>query len=255
MNEALHHYLEQKFARYNQPDFIENDPICIPHQFSKKEDIEIAGFIAALLAWGQRKTIVSKSKQLMNMMGNSPHEFLLNATQNDFKPMLHFKHRTFNGEDCITLLQALANLYQHHGGLETTFTEGFSSGGAYEGIELTAKSLLQFPHLPHFGKHLARPSSGSAAKRINMFLRWMVRRDAAGVDFGLWKGISPSQLVCPLDVHSGKVARWLGLLQRRQNDWRAATELTSALCLFDRDDPVKYDFALFGSGIANDWLE
>lgn len=248
----LNDFLEDACRRHNIADFIPNDPISIPHLFSKKEDIEIAGFIAAILAWGQRKTIISKCKQLLSMMDNAPHEFLMTASEKDFRRFLEFRHRTFNGIDCVTLLQSLQQVYKQSGGLEDVATLGFVCGGAFEGIETMATVLLEFPHLNRFRKHIARPSAGSAAKRINMFLRWMVRRDEAGVDFGLWKDISPAELVCPLDIHSGRVARKLGLLKRPQNDWKAAIELTEALKIFDPKDPVKYDFALFGAGVMKE---
>ncbi|MBW7846691.1 MAG: TIGR02757 family protein [Bacteroidales bacterium] len=252
MKMILSDFLEEAYRRHNVPDFIPNDPVSIPHLFSKKEDIEIAGFIAALFAWGQRKTIIRKSKQLLSMMDNAPHDFLISAGEKDFEIFLEFRHRTFNGIDCVTLLQSLQHIYKQRGGLEKVATSGFARGGAYQGIETMAAALLEFPHLKRFQKHIAHPSAGSAAKRINMFLRWMVRRDEAGVDFGLWKDISPARLVCPLDLHSGKVARKLGLLQRPQNDWKAAVELTEALKTFDPDDPVKYDFALFGAGVMKE---
>lgn len=241
--------LEESYERFNNPGFIPYDPICIPHQFNKKEDIEVAGFLTSLLSWGQRKTIISKSHELMDRMDNKPFDFLMNAKGRDFIRFENFKHRTFNGDDCLTILQALQHIYTHCGGLEVVFTNGFSQGGAFTAIENLYQVIFSLPHLPRTRKHIARPSSGSAAKRINMFLRWMVRNDGKGVDFGLWKSISSAQLICPLDVHSGNVARAAGLLQRQQNDWKSAEELTANLRVFDSGDPVKYDFALFGAGV------
>ncbi len=249
MKTTLFYFLEEACQRYNTVDFIANDPISTPHLFSKKEDIEIAGFVSALLAWGQRKTTIKKSRELMAMMDNEPFNFLSAAKESDFKHFLSFKHRTFDGSDCVTLLQALQHLYATHGGIEAVVSKGFSRGGAFQAIEMLAQSLLEVPHMQRFRKHISRPSAGSAAKRINMYFRWMIRQDDSGVDFGLWKNVSPSLLVCPLDVHSGNVARKIGLLHRSQNDWKAAIELTEALKIFDPADPVKYDFALFGSGV------
>ena len=249
MKNQISELLEEHVLKYNQTSFIADDPISIPHLFTKKEDIEIAGFLAAILAWGQRKTIIQKSKELMQWMDNEPYQFINQATEKDFMRFDHFKHRTFNGTDCITLLTGLKNIYEHHGGLEQIFTNGFKHGGAYEGIEQLAVMLFKYPHLKRTEKHLARPSKGSAAKRINMFLRWMVRKDKMGVDFGIWNDISPKDLICPLDLHSGTTARKLGLLQRSQNDWTAAVTLTETLKQYDSSDPVKYDFALFGLGV------
>lgn len=242
-------FLEDRYQRYNSLAFIEDDPIQIPHQYNFKEDIEISGFLTAILAWGQRKTIISKAKLLMQMMDNQPYAFLTQAVENDFSHFLSFKHRTFNGDDCQTILLALSKIYQQGSGLEQIFTEGFLKGGAYHAINFLSQQILTYPHLSRTQKHLARPSEGSAAKRINMYLRWMVRKDENGVDFGLWKGIRPDQLICPLDIHSGRMARKLGLLHRNNNDWKAAIELTAKLSTFDPIDPVKYDFALFGTSI------
>jgi uncharacterized protein (TIGR02757 family) len=268
--EQLKEFLETKYLQYNQPDFISSDPISIPHQFKKKEDIEISAFLAATIAWGQRITILKNAKLLLSMMDNNPHDFILNFTKDDLKPFEKFYHRTFNGHDAQFFLTSLQNIYRHQGGLEKIFkappppkggrkTSVYqatrvsiaspSFGGVGEAI-IHARSLFFQPeHFKRTEKHFSDPKQKSAAKRINMFLRWMVRKDKNGVDFGIWKSISASQLICPLDVHSGRVARKLGLLKRKQNDWQAAEELTTSLRRFDPNDPVKYDFALFGLGV------
>jgi uncharacterized protein (TIGR02757 family) len=242
----LKSFLDEKVSQYNNISFIPDDPVSVPHMFRQKEDIEIAGFFAALFAWGQRKTAISKAKELMEMMHPSPYAFLLNAQPADFIPMTNFVHRTFNSDDCLTLLHALSFMYKNEGGLEQIVSGGFLKNGASGGILALQKSLLAHPHLQRTGKHLPNPEIGSAAKRINMFLRWMVRKDSHGVDFGLWTKIDPAALICPLDVHSGRAARSLGLITRKQNDWKAVEELTNKLRGFDPNDPVKYDFALFG---------
>ncbi len=253
MNHAvLKRLLDEKLEFYNRPSFIENDPISIPHHFTSRADIEISGFLAATIAWGQRTTIVKKGFSLMQLMDNRPGEFVMHAGKSDLRPLEKFVHRTFNGDDLLFFIESLRNLCQQPGGMERAFAEGLElntsdMGGA---IGHFRSIFLQTPHLPRSEKHLANPAKGSSAKRINMFLRWMVRHDAAGVDFGLWKSISPAQLCCPLDVHVGKVARRLGLLTRIQNDWKAVEELTAVLRNFDPEDPVKYDFALFGMGVA-----
>ncbi|MBU1369695.1 MAG: TIGR02757 family protein [Bacteroidetes bacterium] len=226
-------------------DFVQHDPICVPHQFSTKEDIEIAGLLTALIAWGQRKQIISKAKTLMQLMDNAPFDFLLHATDREFSALQHFQYRTFNGTDCHALVHALAMIYRHHGGLEPIFTSGFKTGDAFEAISDFRNLMLHYPHLPRSEKHLANPKTGAAAKRINMFLRWMVRKDELGIDFGIWENIAPSALICPLDVHSGRAARKLNLLSRKQNDRKAAVELTNSLIALDANDPVKYDLALF----------
>jgi uncharacterized protein (TIGR02757 family) len=249
MNTDLRNFLEQQYRLYNKPEFIVLDPISIPHRFTKKEDIEIAGFLAATLSWGQRKTILSKSLQLMELMENQPYAFLTQSDEKEFLRFADFKHRTFNGDDCIGIFHALKAIYLNHGGLEKIFSEGFNKGGAFSAIENLSQTLFSYPHLRRTEKHIAKPSKGSAAKRVNMFLRWMVRNDNHGVDFGIWKDISPSQLICPLDLHSGRIARQLGILKRTTDDWRAAVELTENLKLYDPNDPVKYDFALFGTGV------
>jgi uncharacterized protein (TIGR02757 family) len=241
--------LESRAAFYNRPSFIDLDPISIPHRFTRKEDIEIAGFLSATIAWGNRRSIVSNGRKLMMLMDESPFEFTMHARPIDTKPLLTFVHRTFNGEDCLCFIHALRQIYLDYGGLEPLFS-CINHQGAAAAIIQFRQIFLMHEHLARTEKHIANPATGSASKRINMFLRWMVRKDQTGVDFGLWTKYHPRNLVCPLDVHSGAVARKLGLLQRSQNDWKAAMELTCALREFDQDDPVKYDFALFGMGIA-----
>jgi uncharacterized protein (TIGR02757 family) len=241
--------LDQKFLQYNTPGFIADDPVSVPHQFTLKQDIEIAGFLAATISWGNRKSIVGNAGRLVQMMAGSPYDFLLHASPEDFKPFLRFVHRTFNGDDCLFFLTSLQHIYRQHGSLEPLFSK-MNQNGAADAISRFRRSFLETEHLQRSEKHISDPLSGSASKRLNMFLRWMVRRDECGVDFGLWKSIDPANLICPLDIHVGRVARVLGLLQRRQNDWKAAEELTDALRKFDPADPVKYDFGLFGMGVS-----
>lgn len=250
--EELHDFLEDKYDQYNRLSFIETDPISIPHQFSKKEDIEIAGFLAATIAWGQRVTIINNANKLMKLMGNSPHDFIMSATQKDLQKFKGFVHRTFNSEDAIYFMQALQHLYKHHDGLEGAFCFDTHTKKEHcrEAIVHFRKQFFSIQHPARTGKHVSNPAENSAAKRICMYLRWMVRDDQRGVDFGLWKhtSLNSSHLMCPLDVHSGNVARKLGLLKRSQNDWKAVEELTANLRKLDPQDPVKYDFALFGLG-------
>jgi len=238
-------FLDEKYLKYNNTSFIETDPIQIPRQFSEKENIEIAGFLAATIAWGQRKTIINNSLKLMKWMDNNPIDFLLNASENDYKPFLDFKHRTFNGEDCVFFIKSLRNIYLNHGGLEEIFSHGSS---VREGLINARKVFFSTEHPTTSNRQFSNVEKKSAAKRLNMYLRWMVRKDNNGVDFGIWNKISPSQLYLPLDVHTANVSRQLGLLTRKQNDWQAVEELTGKLREFDPNDPVKYDFALFGLG-------
>jgi len=244
----LKDFLDEKTFLYNTIKFIETDPVSIPHLFSKKEDIEIAGFFAATIAWGQRPTILRNARQLMHWMDDDPHRFILDFTKKDLKRFEKFVHRTFHGSDCTYFLQALQYIYRNNGGLSTLF-EKKKSNNMQSAIIHARRVFFELPHLQRTEKHFSDPEAGSAAKRLNMFLRWMVRKDLQGVDFGTWKGITMAELICPLDVHSGRVARKLGLLRRKQNDWKAAVELTSSLKRFDSADPVKYDFALFGLGV------
>ena len=247
-------FLDEKVLLYNRPTFIEFDPVSIPHLFSKKEDIEIAGFLTATIAWGQRPTILRNARNLMQWMDDSPHEFILNFKKEDLAPFKKFVHRTFNGDDCIYFLQALQNIYSNHGGLSQLFTISSQKGHTdiKEAIVLCRNKFFELPHMKRTEKHFSSPAEGSACKRINMFLRWMVRQDKCGVDFGIWKHIPTSSLICPLDVHTGRVARKLGLLKRKQNDWKAANELTNILLKLNYSDPIKYDFALFGIGANED---
>lgn len=246
-------FLNEKVLQYNQPLFIETDPIQIPHQFSIKEDIEIAGFLAATIAWGKRSMIISSANKLMNLMGNAPFDFVMNASEDDYTKLLDFKYRTFQSTDLLFFLRSLRNIYENHGGLEQVFTEGFRLGGSKEAIMHFRDVFFDLPHELRTQKHVSNPGRGAAAKRINMYLRWMARQDQKGVDFGLWKHISPSQLSCPLDVHSGRVARKLGLLHRKQDDWKAVDELDASLKQLNWADPSVYDFALFGLGIFEDF--
>lgn len=238
--------LEKNYREFNRLNFIEDDPIRIPHQFSKKEDIEIAGFLTAIIAWGQRKTIINNANKLVEMMDHSPHEFILSHKETDMIPMKNFVHRTFNSDDLLYFIYALKELYKEKGGLEMAFLNGDTME---ERISNFKKSFFQYPHLSRSEKHLADPLKGSSAKRINMYLRWMVRKDSKNVDFGIWDTIKSSELMMPLDVHTATVGRKLGLLRRKQNDWKAVVELTEQLRTIDPMDPVKYDFALFGMGV------
>ncbi len=273
-------FLNAKVEQYNQPSFIKDDPISVPHLFSKKQDIEIAGFFAATFAWGNRTTIINKSKELMQLMDNAPYDFCLNHSAKQLKKLINFKHRTFNTTDLLYFIEFFKFHYSKHKSLEIAFTPhtlrrspldqppescsgqalsipSTSSGG--EGgntptIETTLKHFHNYffslEHIPvRTKKHIATPERKSSCKRLNMFLRWMVRQDDKGVDFGIWKTISPSQLICPIDVHVARVAKRLGLLNRKQTDWQAAIELTEFLRTLDKNDPVKYDFALFGLGV------
>jgi uncharacterized protein (TIGR02757 family) len=251
MKEGLKDFLDEKYRLYNTNEFIESDPVQIPHRFSQKEDIEIAGFLAAVIAWGQRKTIINNANKLMAWMDEKPFDFVMGFEQSDLKPFEKFVHRTFSGVDCLTFMNALQHIYQSHGGLENVLSESFHKDQKKPGTGWHSfkEKFFETPHFDRTRKHLPDPLKGSAAKRMNMYLRWMVREDDKGVDFGIWKEISPSQLYLPLDVHTSNVARKLGILERKQNDWKAVVELTDKLKTFDPEDPVKYDFALFGLGV------
>lgn len=244
-------FLEAKYLQYNNPAFIENDPVSIPHFFSKKEDIEIAGFLSSTIAWGQRKTILKNARHLMNMMDNAPFDFIMNHTTKDLDRFKSFKHRTFKGEDCIFFLNTLQHIYKKSGGLEASFLSNLKGSDdlIYRAILRFRNTFFSFPHELRTEKHVSNPARGASAKRLNMFLRWMIRKDKSGIDFGLWNSVKPSELICPLDIHSGNVARKLGLLTRKQNDWKAAIELTGNLKKMDYSDPVKYDLALFCLGV------
>ncbi|MBS1534077.1 MAG: TIGR02757 family protein [Bacteroidetes bacterium] len=245
----LKEFLNEKVDLYNRPDFIDLDPIQIPHKFTLKEDIEIAGFLAATLAWGNRKMIINSANKLINLMGNAPYDFVMSHSKTDLEQLDGFVHRTFNSTDARTFIQALQNIYNHHGGLEAIFSRNASGNRLQKNIHEFRNVFFEIEHEARTQKHISDPLKNSAAKRINMYLRWMVRDDQRGVDLGIWKSISPAQLSCPLDVHSGNVARKLGLLTRKQNDFQALEELDANLRKFDAADPVKYDFALFGLGV------
>lgn len=249
-NEELKQILDDRVALYNQPAFIVNDPISIPHRFSRKHDIEISGFFSATFAWGQRKTAINKAMELMQLMDHAPHDYILNHRPSDLKKLQAFKHRTFNSTDTLCFVAALQNLYRQRGSLEPFFEPEPTELDLGPALQRFAQSFFALADLPQrTRKHVADPARGSTCKRLNMFLRWMVRQDENGVDFGIWKKISPSQLICPIDVHVGRVARDLGLIRRKQTDWQTAAELTQRLRDLDADDPVKYDFALFGMGV------
>ena len=245
---SLQNYLNEKVDLYNQPSFISKDPICIPHLFTKNQDIEIAGFFAAIFAWGNRTTIIQKSKELMQLMDMCPYHFCMTAEPEKLRQLAGFRHRTFNATDLLYFIEFFKFHYSRHESLETAFTR--------QG-ETIEKMLTGFYHYffslddvsQRTRKHIATPEKNSTCKRLNMFLRWMVRKDTTGVDFGIWENISPEMLICPIDLHVGRVARHLGILQRKQTDWQAALQLTNYLRTLDKHDPVKYDFALFGLGV------
>lgn len=278
----LKEFLDRKVEEYNQPSFIPHDPVSVPHLFTKKQDIEIAGFFAAIFAWGNRTTIIQKATELMRLMDMSPYEFVTQHKEKDLKQLLAFKHRTFNTTDLLYFIQFLQHHYKQHDSLERAFTDfapkeeaEFSGRGARtqsnslrpgafarkqniiddgEPVEYALNyfynyffSLEDAPARTH--KHIASPAKHSTCKRLNMFLRWMVRKDDRGVDFGIWKKITPAQLICPIDVHVARVAKRFGLVQRSQVDWLTALELTQCLRRMDASDPAKYDFALFGLGV------
>lgn len=247
----LKEFLDRKLSEFNRPAFIEHDPVLLAHAFTGRQDIEIAGFFAAVFAWGNRKTIISKGRELMNLMDNAPHAFVTGHGDEDLKRLLHFRHRTFNTTDLLYFILFLRHHYRQFTSLESAFTQWMLPGDetietALNGFHRYFFSLEDAPRRTR--KHIPFPAGGSTCKRLNMFLRWMVRHDNQGVDFGIWKNIRPDQLVCPIDLHVGRVARRFGLLMRERVDWQAALELTAALRRLDPADPVKYDFALFGLG-------
>mgnify|MGYP006266999055 CR=1 FL=1 len=249
---GLKDFLEEKSAQYNTLSFIANDPVSIPHRYRKKQDIEISGLISAVLAWGQRVTIIRKCDEFFAMMDHSPHDFVLNHSEEDLKPFLKFVHRTFNPTDALYFIHWFKWYYAQYDSLEEAFNPAMLGESDHTGPSLATfyKLFFSLPdHPARTRKHIQTPERKSACKRINMFLRWMVRSDQKGVDFGIWNRISASKLVCPLDLHVDRVARKLGLIQRKQTDWQTALELTEKLRLMDPKDPVKYDFALFGLGI------
>jgi uncharacterized protein (TIGR02757 family) len=245
----LKEFLDEKADLYNCPAFIEYDPISIPHLFSRKEDIEISGFLAATIAWGNRKMILKNANRIVDLLDGSPYDFIISSDESDFKKMEGFVHRTFSAGDLIYFIKALQHIYRNKGGLEKVFKECMKQGSIQSAIHEFHKIFFELPHPNMTERHVSDPQKGSAAKKLNMFLRWMVRRDKRGVDFGIWKQIDPSELFIPLDLHSGNTARQLGLLSRKANDWKAVEELTYFLRKFDPSDPVRYDFALFGLGV------
>jgi uncharacterized protein (TIGR02757 family) len=250
MIENLQAFLDSKVAQYNRPDFIKNDPVSIPHLFAKKQDIEIMGFWAATLAWGQRVTIINKCKELITLMDGAPYDFIINHEEPDLKKLLHFKHRTFNDIDTLYFISFFRYHYSQHESLENAFIPPGPLKGVVQSLNHFRSyffSLTDYPHRTK--KHVSSPSQKSTCKRLNMFLRWMVRKDNNGVDFGIWNKIKPSDLIMPCDLHVDRVARKLELITRKQTDWQTAVELTERLREFDPIDPVKYDFALFGLGI------
>jgi uncharacterized protein (TIGR02757 family) len=250
--QQLRDFFNKKVQQFNRPAFVKDDPVCIPHTFSKKQDIEISGLFAAVFAWGNRTTIINKSKELMALMGQAPHDFCLNHSAADLKKLAHFKHRTFNYTDLLYFIGFLKHHYSNHRSLEKAFLLGPPDKKHFIQHALIHfhEYFFSLEHVPaRTKKHISTPYKGSTCKRLNMFLRWMVRSDNQGVDFGIWKKIDPSQLICPIDLHVARVAKRFQLLDRKQLDWQAAEELTAYLRTLDPMDPVKYDFALFGLGV------
>lgn len=241
--------LDDAYERLASPAFIEQDPIQVPRAFEHRADAETMGFLTATIAWGQRKTIIANAWKLARLMDERPFDFVMNAKATDLKHVGGFVHRTFNGTDLKHFIHGLRHLYGSYGGIEGAFLENGRPGDMGEAIARFKRRFFEPKHQPRTRKHVADPTNGSHAKRLNMYLRWMVRPNDRGVDLGLWKRITPAQLMVPLDVHTGRVARELGLLTRQQDDWKAVEELTAALRVFDANDPVKYDIALFGIGV------
>lgn len=253
MNDQLKDFLDSKVEQYNTLAFIKDDPVCIPHLFTKKQDIEIAALFASIFAWGNRTIIIKKSKELLQRMDSAPYDFILHHNEHDLKRLLHFKHRTFNDTDLLYFVHFLHHHYASNKSLETAFALGINEHDETieKGLDHFFKYFFSLEDAPaRTKKHIASPDKKSTCKRLNMFMRWMVRRDNKGVDFGVWTKITPAQLVCPIDVHVARVAYRFNLLQRNQIDWTAGLELTSNLRLLDPTDPVKYDFALFGLGVV-----
>ncbi|MBN2164891.1 MAG: TIGR02757 family protein [Marinilabiliaceae bacterium] len=240
-------FLNEKADQYNRIGFIETDPVSIPHRFSLKEDIEISGFLSAALAWGNRKAIIKSANQLMEMMDESPLDFVVNSSEYEINRLGKFVYRTFNGFDIQFFIRSLKKIYQYHGGLESVFMHDYK--GDLKDSLIYFRKVFMGDAIVRTGKHVADVQKGSTGKRLNMYLRWMVRNDNRGVDFGLWKDINPGHLYLPLDLHTGNVGRKLGLLKRKQNDWKAVDDITSVLRKIDSLDPIKYDFALFGLGV------
>ena len=250
----LKDFLDAKVIQYNHPRFIESDPIQVPHQFTKKEDIEISAFLTATIAWGNRKSIIKNAFRMMALLEQSPYDFIMHHSDKDLQQLKPFVHRTFNGDDFMQFIKSLKHVYSNHNGLEAIFAKhtdnnNNNNNNLQLSIHKFKSAFFEIEHLERSKKHVSDPLKNSAAKRINMYLRWMVRQDQNGVDFGIWNSISPALLSCPLDVHSGNVARKLNLLKRKQNDAKALLELDGALRQLDAKDPSKYDFALFGLGV------
>jgi uncharacterized protein (TIGR02757 family) len=243
----LSDFLEHYVLKYNTSAYIETDPIQIAHRFSKKEDIEIAAFLTATIAWGNRVAIIKSANKLMVLLENDPYNFIISASDNELERLKYFVYRTFNGIDTFFFINSLINIYKNHNGLEKIFTEAYlSHQSIFDSLVNIRNIFFEIPYPQRTSKHLANVSKNSSCKRLNMFLRWMVREDKNRVDFGIWKQIDKKDLMLPLDLHSAKVSRELGLLHRKQNDWKAVVEVTNKLCEFDANDPVKYDYALFG---------
>ncbi|MDO5663658.1 MAG: TIGR02757 family protein [Bacteroidia bacterium] len=250
LSKDLKYFLDKKVDFYNIASLINNDPIFVPHQFTLKQDIEIMGFFAATFAWGQRKTIIQKSMELAHRFDGKPYEFILHHSENDLKQLLGFKHRTFNDTDLLYFVDFLYRHYKENDSLEEAFIPKTGFMDMESSLIYFEQNFFNHPHTPQrTKKHVATPARNSTCKRLNMFLRWMVRKDNKGVDFGLWEKIQPKDLICPIDVHVDRTARRLGLISRKQTDWKTALELTKNLRLLDMEDPVKYDFALFGLSI------
>jgi len=248
--EEMKDFLELKYEQFNNPSFIPEDPVSVPHRFSRKQDIEIAGFLTATIAWGRRDLIIKSANNLVEYLGNSPQDYILNADERTLDKISGFYYRTFNGADCRTFITGLKHIYSRYDSMEDVLAGYMLESLSWkESIGKLREEFFCVPHQKRTLKHFANISSGAAGKRLNMFFRWMVRDDNRGVDFGIWKRIDSSVLYIPLDFHTGNTSRKLGLLSRKQNDWRAVEELTSTLRQFDNDDPVKYDFSLFGLGI------
>ena len=243
-------FLEEKYLQYNNTSFIASDPVSIPHCFTGRNDREISGFMTAVIAWGRRDLILRSSRRMVELMEDKPYEFIMSASEKELSRFSAFVHRTFNGTDCIYFLRGLRDIYLHNESMEEVILQGMQSGGSVkEGLSHMRSLFFSLPHAVRNEKHFADVIKGAAGKRLNMFLRWMVRKDNHGVDFGIWEKIDPAMLYIPLDLHSGNTARRLGLLTRKMNDWKAVEELTDVLRQFDPKDPVKYDFALFGLGV------
>lgn len=242
-------FLDEKAEKYNTVSFIESDPIQTPHLFSKKEDCEIAGFLSATIAWGNRTMIINNSKRMMELMDHAPYDFVMNHTESDLESLEGFVHRTFKSIDFQYFTRSLKNIYEHHQGLESVLLPKDDEVDYQFAIANFKEVFFELPHQRRTQKHISNPLKNSAAKRISMFLRWMVRQDKTGVDLGIWHTHSTSKLSCPLDVHTGNIARKLKIIKRKQNDWKTVKELDKTLRKFDPEDPVKYDFALFGLGV------